>query len=65
VNAEPFDDADGWVPWAATALPGLAFLGIGASVAVDAVTGWPGVALLAVVGAVWLLSVTSLRGAET
>jgi hypothetical protein len=64
MNAEPFDDKDGWGPWAATTLPGLAFLGIGVSVAVDAVTGWPGVALLAVLGAVWLLSAASVRGAE-
>jgi len=64
MNAEPFDDTDGWGPWAAITLPGLAFLGIGAPVAVDAVTGWPWVALLAVLGAVWLLSAVSVRGVE-
>ncbi len=63
MNAEPFDDTDGWVQWTATALPGLAFLGVGVLATVDAVTGWPAVALLAVLGAVWLVLVTGVRGA--
>jgi len=65
MNAEPFDDTDSWVQWTATALPGLAFLSVGVLATVDAVTGWPGVGLLAVVGAVWLVSATTVREAET